>query len=192
MKKEFINFVHEIFPSISPYTKEELRKAIDQFEHKGNKKDDLYNYFKIQPLNYLAQGDIIEYLPFVTYDNTGEEKTRKLRGILLSNTCDCENDESIVFSPLLPLSSFKGVTKRFTNNLTYNLLYFPDSILSDYIVDFGIMNTFPKKPLEFGLSNGKLTKVASLNTLGYYLFLTKLTVHLLRPEDTDVQKERAV
>lgn len=188
MMQEFIDFVHEIFPSIQPYTKEQVKKAIKQFEQNG----DLYQFFTTNSLAYLGQGDIIETLPFRTYDKTGEESIYHTKGILLSNTCDCENDNSLVFSPLLPLGKFYGGEGRFTQNLTYNLLYFPDTSLSEYIVDFGIMNTFPKNPIEERLKNGRLKKVASLNKFGYYLLLTKLSVHLLRPEDIEVQKVRAI
>ncbi|MFJ7755668.1 hypothetical protein ACQKGI_19885 [Peribacillus muralis] len=189
MIHEFVDFVHEIFPSIQPYTKDQVKKAIRQFEQSG----ELYEFFLTTPLAHLAQGDIIETLPFVTYDKYGNEKVYKTKGILLSNTCDCENDDNIVFSPLLPVKHFNAVdNERFTRNLTYNLLYFPDTILSDHIVDLGIMNTFPKAAIEQKLERREFKKVFSLNKFGYYLFLSKLTVHLMRPEDLGVQKVRAI
>jgi hypothetical protein len=189
MMREFVTFVHEIFPSINPYTGEKVKSAIRQFEQTGK----LYQFFLTTPLEHLAQGDIIEELPFLTYDKDGKERVLRTKGILLSNTCDCENDENLVFSPLLPVGKFTpSVNDRFTKNLTYNLLYFPDTVLSESIVDFGIMNTFPKKPIEERLRDNQLKKIFSLNKFGYYLFLTKLSIHLVRPEDVGVQQHRAI
>lgn len=207
MMQEFVNFVHKLFPSIDPYVKEQvdialrqfkIKKREDQVQLKENKsklsteKERSYSFFIKGPFDYLRQGDIIgDNLPFVTYSPEGNESIRKTLGFLISNTCDCENDDNITLSPLIPIDQmgFKDLTP-IQNNTTYRFLYFPNSDFSDYVVDFSIMNSFPKKAIEDRLKQSKLTRHAYLNKLGYYLFLTKLTVHLMRPEDKDTQQER--
>lgn len=37
MINDFINFVQELFPSISPYTKDKVKDSIKQFEVSGKK-----------------------------------------------------------------------------------------------------------------------------------------------------------
>ncbi|MGM8366493.1 hypothetical protein ACLIBG_13590 [Virgibacillus sp. W0181] len=187
---EFITFVEKMFP-MDPYTAEKARTAIRQFELKKASEGEgqsLYQFFMPTPFPYLSQGDIIDNVPFQLEDpDTGEIMLYRGPGMLLSNTCDAERDPYIVISPLLELDKMYGKRKKdFSTNLTYNLLYFPDSRFSNYIIDLTIMNTFSRKII---LQNYETT--ASLNQIGYYLFLCKLTVQLMRPEDEDVQAHRS-
>lgn len=188
MISEFVSFVKELFPSINPYTKEQVRSALKQFETSGQ----YYRFFLNHPFDFLAQGDIIESLPFIKYDKFGNQSVYKTKGMLLSNTCDAENDDVVVFAPLIPLDKLKLNKSDVANNLIYRLLYFPDSFVSNYVVDLSLMNSFSKDLIVSSLEGKKLNKVASLNDFGYYLFLSKLTVHMMRPEDESVQKDRAV
>ncbi len=187
MISEFVSFVEELFPSITPYTKEQVRQAIRQFEQSGQQ----YKYCMHEPVSYLAQGDIVDALPFIKYDEKGNQSLLKTKGILLSNTCDAENDDVVVFAPLLPIDKIKLERSVVTSNLIYRFLYIPDSNLLDYVVDMSLINSFSKNLIETGIVQNKLNKVASLNQFGYYLFLCKLTVHLMRPEDREVQTVRA-
>lgn len=99
MIQEFITFVEQLFPSINPYTAEQTRDAIRQFDDKGQ----MYGFFMCKPFEYLSQGDIVAELPFTKTDSEGNESYFKSPAILLSNTCDAENDDFVVFSPLFPL-----------------------------------------------------------------------------------------
>jgi hypothetical protein len=187
MIREFISFVEELFPSISPYTKEQVKQAIRQFNESGQQ----YKFCMHQPLEFLSQGDVIETLPFIRYDDQGNQMILKTKGILLSNTCDADNDDTIVFAPLLPIDKLGIDRSAITSNLIYRFLYIPDAPLLGYVVDFSLINSFSKTLIEKGLKQGRLAKLASLNQFGYYLFLCKLTVHLMRPEDERVQADRA-
>ena len=94
-------------------------------------------------------------------------------------------------APLVPLSVISDVDRgAIANNHINRLLYLPDQHFPDNVVDLGALNCFSKELIESGLKCGKLKKLASLNTLGYYVFLIKLTVHFMRPEDTGVQVDR--
>ncbi|ASA20967.1 hypothetical protein [Paenibacillus donghaensis] len=186
MINDFVDFVHELFPSISPYAKDNVKESIRQFEQSGKIQD----YLLSQPLPHLAQGDIIEKFTFIKFDEHGNERNVQARGILLSNTCSAERDEQLLFAPLLPLADLDVNREKVQNNLNYRLLYIPDPGLIDYAVDFSIINSYPRKLIESSLQSERLRKSASLNKYGYYLFIAKLTVHLMRPEDTGVQHNR--
>jgi hypothetical protein len=188
MINQFISFVEGLFP-IDPYIAQQAHHAIKQFELKEKEKDNprpLYNYFLSSPLEYLAQGDIIADLPFeLEHPETGEIMELIAPGIIISNTCDSERDPYIVISPLLSMDEMYGNRKKdFSTNLTFNLLYFPDSRFSEYVVDLTIMNSFSRKIVQ------GYPKLASLNQFGYYLFICKLTVQLMRPEDPPTQRLR--
>jgi len=188
MINDFINFVQELFPSISPYTKEKVKDAIKQFDLTGKKQ----NFFLYQPLDHLVQGDIIEMLPFTRYNMEGNREVYKTKGILISNSCDADNDDTIVFAPLFPLEKINLDIANIKNNLNYRLLYFPDPKLENYVADLSLLNSYNKKLIENSINIGKITKIVSLSQLGYYFFICKLTVHLLRPEDIEVQDYRKI
>lgn len=42
-----------------------------------------------------------------------------------------------------------------------------------------------------GLREGRIKRIASLNQIGYYLFVVKLTVYFMRKEDEGTLEERA-
>jgi len=189
MINDFIDFVHELFPSISPYAKDKVKDALKQFSVSGKK----MNCFMFKSFEDLCQGDIIETLPFTKYDEEGNTLIYKTKGILLSNSCDAENDSTVVFAPLIPISEISldaNKINNITKNLNFRLLYFPDPKLADFVVDLSLLNSYNKNLIVNSINNGKLNKVVSLSQFGYYLFLCKLTVHFLRPEDTGLQALR--
>lgn len=187
MIENFINFVTELFPSINPYTKEAVKDSIRQFEKSGEQK----TYTMLSPFDHLAQGDILgEELPFFKQDKKGNLSVLKAKAILLSNTCDSSRDDILIFAPLMEISKLEMNENDLKNNQIYRFLYIPDPALSDYVIDFSLLNSFSRELIETSLENGRFTKIKSLNNLGYYLFLCKLTVHLMRPEDDEVQEER--
>ena len=54
------------------------------------------------------------------------------------------------------------------------------------------MNTYSKKLIMGAIEADKIKRIGSLNQLGYYLFIVKLTVYLMRKEDCDTLTERNV
>ena len=180
---EFINLVKKLFPCIEPYVVAQCKDAISQFIDSGKR----FECFDPQCFEFLAQGDIIADLPFREFlPSTGEEVLINAPGLLISNTCDAEQDKNIVFSPIFHLQEL-GIDENNTKRNLYNqLLYFPDERYPDHIVDLSFMNTFPKTQIIEALQSKKISKRASLNIMGYYLFLCKLTVHFMRPESVEV------
>lgn len=186
MIEDFISFVKRIFPSIDPYEAERVKSAVRQFEETGR----TYKCFTSKPFQYLAQGDIIDELPFTMLDDNARMGKYRSKGLILSNTCDLENDDNIICAPLLPISSIDLPRDTIEKNVVYNIIFFPDHRFSDYIVDLSLINTFPKSVINKAIEKEEIKKIASLSDFGYYLFLSKLTIHFMRPEDVEVQSER--
>ena len=69
-------------------------------------------------------------------------------------------------------------------------LYFPDTDIGHSFVNFGLITSISREAFERFVSEGKSERIASLNETGYFLFITKLTVFLMRPEDGDVYASR--
>ncbi|MEW4371756.1 hypothetical protein [Paenibacillus kandeliae] len=196
MLSELIDFVTELFPSINPYTKDKVKSAIRQFEISSGGKTPSRNidYLTNQPFDYLTQGDIISNLPFVRYNSkTGVRGLLVTEGILLSNTCDAVRDPALVFAPLIELSNFTNEQQeQIKKNEIYRLLYLPDGKISNKVIDFSMVNSLPRVMIVEGLKKAYMTKNSSLNRYGYYLFLVKLTVHFMRPEDAEAQISRGI
>ncbi len=186
MLNEFIEFTQSLFPAISPYVKEQTKEAIKQFDMSG-KKLNLLNY---RAYDFLAQGDILEGIPFTRIDNMGNIASQRGKGMIISNTCSADHDDEIVIAPLLEIDKLNLNKNDIKKNLHYRLLYLPDPRYEDLVVDFSLMNTFNKNALNKLLEVGKITKEASLNQFGFYLLLTKLTICFMRPEDEEVQSDR--
>ncbi len=184
--ENFIEFAQSLFPSINPYTAASVKQSIRQFLN-GNSGNCLTSDLNAS----LVQGDIIFDLPFVVYGIDGAKYTSRFPAIVLSNSCDIENDDYIAVAPLQPISKFKINNDAIMKNTFFSLFYIPDNRINDYVINFGLINTFPKKPIEKALEEGKIKRNYSLNLFGYYFFLCKLTIHFMRPEDTELQDLRA-
>ena len=84
MIPEFIDFCKELFPSISPYTRDQAKRAMEQFEN-------LYGNPKLvaHPKDAeLYQGDIYTEIPFLYTNENGEQTCIMRKAQLLTNTCD--------------------------------------------------------------------------------------------------------
>ncbi|HIT11899.1 MAG TPA: hypothetical protein IAB58_03800 [Candidatus Pelethosoma merdigallinarum] len=185
MIKEFIEFTSDLFPSISPYTKENVNKAIEQFDY------DNLEWFRPRPISYLSQGDIITKLPFTFIDENGDKDTILTKGIILSNTCDIDHDDYIIIAPLIEYDSILNENQKriVKSNKYYDKMCFTNSQLDGYFIDFTRSTTFNRK-LLLRLLKEKTNVEYSLNQYGYYLLLTKLTIYFMRPEDQDTNKIR--
>ena len=70
MLDEFVNYVQELFPSISPYVKIQTEQAIRQFKLSGR----TLNLLNDEPYDYLTQGDILSNVPFIKTEENGGKK----------------------------------------------------------------------------------------------------------------------
>lgn len=188
MLKELIDFVDSILPSVPMGTKEGVQEAIAQFEKDGEQ----IKYLTANPLSELSQGDIISAVPFYYFDSDGNQKMFKTDALVLSTSCHIDQKDKLVLVPVFPLTSFKGNFVELKKNKVIDYMYIPEGILINSYVNFEIMNTFSKELIMSGLKNGKLTRVASLNQIGYYFFIIKLIVYLMRREDIGTLNERNI
>lgn len=188
MLKELIDFVDSILPSVPMGTKEGVQEAIAQFEKDGEQ----IKYLTANPLSELSQGDIISAVPFYYFENDGNQKRFKADALVLSTSCHIDQKDKLVLVPVFPLTSFKGNLVELKKNKVIDYMYIPEGILINSYVNFEIMNTFSKELIMSGLKNGKLTRVASLNQIGYYFFIIKLTAYLMRREDIGTLNERNI
>lgn len=186
MIKELIQFTTELFPSISPYTKENVNKAIEQFDYES------LEWFRPTPIDYLSQGDIIEKIPFTFVDENGKKDTILTKGIILSNTCDASRDDYIIIAPLIKYDKVldENQKKIARANKYYDKMCFTNSQLDGYFIDFTRATAFNRNLLLKLLEN-KTNIEYSLNQYGYYLLLTKLTIYFMRPEDKETNEFRA-
>jgi len=212
MLEDFIELVRQLFPAINPYVAEKAKKILHQFKEldkfgepvivKGRQKYKNIKWFLDKPLGYLAQGDVIGDFNFKFIDCDGYEREFETSGMLLSNTCDAARDENIILAPLIPFDTEKLKAERINeydlfNNKIFQILYYPNcdepcDDLSNYFIDLSIINTFPRELVMKKIEERKIMKKSSLSDFGYYLFLSKLTLRLMRPEDPETQKERKV
>lgn len=186
MLKELIDFVDSVLPSVPMGTKEGVQAAIAQFEKSGEQK----KYLTLNPLSELSQGDVISTVPFHYFDEKGNQKFFRSDAFVLSTSCHIDQKDKLILVPVMPLDLFEGNTVELKKNKVIDYMYIPDGNMTNKFVDFEIMNTFSKEFIVNGLNSGKLQRIASLNQLGYYFFVIKLTVYLLRKEDAMTQKER--
>lgn len=184
--KAVLEFIDKTFPNVDYDTKEKAKAAIEQFE----KKHSLSGYLTKENLDKFSQGDIVGELPFFYFDDEGNQKHFATKGIILSVSCDIDNDEHILIAPMIKLDSYEGNKDKIIHNNTLTYLYFPDKRISDYYVDFSFVNTYNKKMLLTAFGENKFKRVASLSLVGYYMFITKLSAFLARREDPDTQNER--
>lgn len=188
MLKEFIDFVDSVLPSVSLETKEGAQEAIAQFEREGEQ----INYLTINPLSDLSQGDVISAVPFHYYDEKGEQMTFNANALVLSTSCHIDHKNKLVLVPVFPLSSFDGNLAELKKNKVIDYMYIPDGSLVNSYIDFEIMNTYSRDLIVAGLESGRIKRVESLNLIGYYFFIIKLTVYLMRREDAGTLQDRNI
>lgn len=186
MLKELIDFVDSVLPSVSMETKEGVQSAIAQFEKDGEQ----IKYLTLSPLSELSQGDVVSEIPFYYFDENGKQQVFKAEALVLSTSCHIDQKDKLVLVPVMPIEAFEGNTVELKKNKVIDYMYIPEGNMISKFVNFEIMNTFSKNLIMDGLSSGKLRRIASLNQIGYYFFIIKLTVYLMRKEDADTQQKR--
>lgn len=190
MIPKFIDFCKELFPSIDPYTKEQAKQAMKQFE-------DIEGPVLCRPCGTfdLLQGDIFSEIPFFYTDENGEMKVIRRKAQLLSNTCDASRDELLLFAAIHPLSDIhdnESMISNIVRNKRYSAFYLPDHLLKDDYVDFELINSMSRETFLRLHEEQKVSRIASLTMVGYYMLICKLTVFFMRPEDVQVNSGRYV
>lgn len=197
MLEEFINFCTEIFPSINPYTVDNLKSAMAQFQHEGK----TFSVCRSSPLDYLAQGDIFSGLPFSFVDKEGNRKIVRKPSMLLTNTCDASRRGNLLFAAIsdfenAPSSELAEASQKTIEDIKFNrvnrYLYLPCTEMKSQAVDFELVTVISREAILEMMSKNKLKKIISLNEYGYYMLLSKLTVFFCRRQDAETEKERRI
>ena len=187
MLTEFIDFVDSVLPSVNPEAKNRAKAAIEQFAHEGN----TFEYLLPNRLPELSQGDIISDIKFSYFKEDGSQHTYKARGMIISTSCHIDQKEVLNIVPVLPMEFFVGdINKRNQLKCIYDYMYFPENSMEDYFVDFSKVNTYNKRLIMNGIETGSIQRLFSLSQIGFYLFIIKLTVFLMRKEDDDTMAMR--
>ena len=144
----------------------------------------------------LLQGDLFAELPV----QQGNE-TKKIKGIILSNSCDISPDNkrdmpvNVLFAPLVNLESYakqlsaaKVTDQAIDTKIAMirqqkitNLFYLPESAddnRPECIVYLDQVYFLRTSMLVNILEAGK--KISTLSQVGFYIFLLKLSVHFCR------------
>ena len=69
-------------------------------------------------------------------------------------------------------------------------MYIPTIGMEDKYICFDYMTSINKDLILENIKNGKIHRNASLNQIGYYLLIIKLTVNFMRKEDSGTLEER--
>ena len=189
----FYNYIKAIFP-MHPYNHDynNVKEVIRQFQQDGV----TYSFCEVPGIREktdLVQGDVLSELPFKYYNEKGEEKVLKAKSMIISNSCDIENDDRILLAPAIDIHEISSENEALAQSIRANMktafLYIPDNgILKDYAIDFSWISMFPKQLIMQFLKDEKIYKIITLNQLGYYMLLCKLAVHFMRPESNEVQR----
>lgn len=186
MLDKFIDFVDSVLPYVSPEAKDAAKEAILQFKKAG----DIPSYMMYAPLEQLSQGDIISKVAFAYFSEDGSQEMFSADALVLSTSCHIDNKDKIILVPVLPLNCFEGNLNDLKSNMVFDYMYIPDMIMADKFINFEYMNTYSKTLILNGVANNKIKRIGSLNQLGYYLFIIKLTVYLMRKEDRKTLNSR--
>lgn len=186
MLKEFIDFVDSVLPSVEPDLRDGAKNAILQFYREGNHP----NYLKNKKLKELSQGDILSNVPFSYFDADGDQNVFVADAMVISTSCHIDQKDKIVLVPIFPIDEYIGDKVALKKNTIFDFMYIPDQLLCKKYISFSVICTYQKSLLFDGISRGRIKRLASLNQLGYYFFIIKLTIYLMRKEDPETYSDR--
>lgn len=185
----FIDFVISLFPSISPYVQEQTKHSLEQFYEHGK----TFECYNTKTLDGICQGDIIENVKVPIIGMDGSINIAERTVLIISNSCDIENDDYILIALFYFFNEGDFSQSQITelkNNRFFGKMYFPDVSEEEMFADFSHIQSLPKQYFDNGIKNKKMHIKHSLNLVGFYLLLCKLTIHFMRPEDKQLQSDR--
>lgn len=184
--KHVIEFIDKTFPNVDSGVKDKAKMAIEQFEQHHS----MVGYLTTRILDKVSQGDIISEIPFFYFEDDGTQKQFKAKGVILSVSCDIDNDNYVLIVPLMKLSDYRGSKDKIIYNNTLTYLYFPDTCVKDYYIDFSFICSYSKEMIMESIKKSKVKRIASLSLVGYYMFITKLSAFIARREDNETRQNR--
>ncbi len=189
MLAEFIQFVDSVLPSVDPDFRDGAINAIKQFEKNG----DQIRYVSNDILDDLSQGDILSKVPFSYFDEKGQQNIFLAEAMVLTTSCHIDHKDKIELVPIFPISTFDANgLQQLKNNIIFDYMYIPDDLLADKYISFEYISAYSKDLIVNGIESKKITRLGSLNQIGYYFFIIKLSVFFFKTEDKDTLFNRGV
>lgn len=186
--EEFINYSNQIFPAIDSSVRNSIKDALRQFDI--NK----FSWFSTNNLGGICQGDILDKIPFTFQEESGKSSAFPTKAMVISNSCDIENDKDILLAPLIPYldtDEFNENQKKDLLNNKYNgKMCLSYSSVGNYYVDFSRIQSFNKNLIVNLINLNKIKLEHSLSQFGWYFLLTKMTIHFMRIEDHELFSSR--
>jgi hypothetical protein len=167
-----------------------LKNLVGQFDEK---KEELYSH---EENRILVQGDIITEIVFLNIIGNGKAIKKNLKGMIISNSCDIENDNSIVIAPVYNFEELASVHKNndsyisdLKRNNIFERFYLPEfKEHKGFVTDFSEASSFSTDYLNESFKKSEINRIASLSQVGWYFLMNKLALYLFRPESDDVAR----
>lgn len=186
-----IDVFDKAFPILPSISKNDPRTALDQF-----------NQLKIgsiqvisDPLKEWSQGDIVEPLTFIEWSDEGKPYSIEAPGMIITNTCDLDRKDNIVFCPCFPLSKLgdKKIVEDISQNIVFEFFYIDKALDgSEWAVDLSRPMALPRKRVFEKLELNTIVRKHSLTSRGWYLFITKFSMKYFRPDDSETMESRHI
>ena len=185
-------------------------KGIDSFNNTIDLYERLPFYHAPTYADTLWQDDLVRSVPMCYFDTDAQLfETIISDAIILTNTCDMDIaeknrmiDKNVLFAPLVSLSEYiddlsksslltapkvETIIKNIKSQQYSNIFFLPKNIYDEskeYIVFLDQIAWLPIEYVKRIEIHKEKDRVASLNHLGFYLFVLKLSYHFCRlPED---------
>ncbi|NTW68658.1 MAG: hypothetical protein HGB23_02270 [Chlorobiaceae bacterium] len=182
---------------LNPESKLDLMKSLKDFPNNIDKR-----MYSLRSDDIVYQGDGLEGLLLINLPDT---KIVKSRGMIISNTCDSDlrNQRpaalSLCYAPIVSLDKYISKLREFRvadeeriqaflasikKQLITQIFYLtsPSPTLGDSIVLFDKINSCHNESVDRSDLNKQ--RLFSLSNYGFYLFLTKLSIHFTRVNES--------
>jgi len=181
---EIIDWLRNSLPQLDYEKGEELKERIRQFNLVGTR----YNCYRKPNNENLLQGDIIKQIKLIDYEK-GEPKKFLTDAIIISNSCDINQDSKGDTLLLAPIDYHRNIIDAKTldsmNNMTYSICFLNGSqIKNDIFVDFTLIQPYSRFEIEKRFEIDEKFRKNSLTDYGFMLFLSKLLIFVGRAENS--------
>ena len=186
MLEEFGELLGQLFPATDP---DVVRKFVEALRRDRPISKELYTATMPEG---LCQGDILGPVTFKLLGDDGKWAETKSQGLVLSNSCDIENEDIVTIALCFSYDQFvddvrharpRDFPQTVARNLISQLLYLPGvPATGDLVCDLSIVTSVSRRYLQAEIARSAVRRVSAFTQLGYYLFLSKLSIHYLRPE----------
>ena len=184
----FIDYCGSIFPNVDTQVEGSVKKALNQFD------PDKFCWFSDYQIEGLCQGDIIDKITFAYYDDECNLFAYTTKAMIVSNSCDIENDDDILLAPLIDYKDSDELDRNqkqdILNNRYLGRMCFTNTSLDNYFVDFSRMQSFNKNFIVKLINSEKIKKECSLSQFAWYFLMVKLNIHFARMENHELFNSR--